>query len=75
MTTSFLETAIELEAQAPGAYIEGPQEDFGDSANPLWSLYGKLAEKHDKDNWELLTDGLDDLLIFVRSLSSTLPQL
>jgi hypothetical protein len=47
--------------------------DFNESANPLWSLYGKMAKEDDKDTLEDMTSGMEGLLLFVRSLSSTLP--
>ena len=41
------------------------REDFDDSANGLWSLYGKEAESHDKARIETLKDDMDGVLIFV----------
>jgi len=45
---------------------------FSDSANPLWSLYGRISKEYDTANLNDLTSGMDGLLVFVRSLSSTL---
>ena len=42
--------------------------DFNESANPLWSLYGKMAKEDDKDTLEDMTSGMEGLLLFVRSL-------
>ena len=50
-------------------------KDFDENANPLWSLYGKKAKEDDKATLEDITSGMDSLLIFVRSLSSSLPPL
>ena len=50
-------------------------EDFDEHANPLWSLYGEKAKEDDKATLEDITSGMDGLLLFVRSLSSTLPPL
>lgn len=41
------------------------RQDFDDSANKLWSLYGKEAESHDKARIETLKDDMDSVLIFV----------
>ena len=46
--------------------------DFDEHANPLWSLYGEKAKEDDKATLEDITSGMDGLLLFVRSLSSTL---
>ena len=46
--------------------------DFDVGANPLWSLYGEMAKEYDTANLDDITSGMDGLLIFVRSLSSTL---
>ena len=42
--------------------------DFNESANPLWSHYGKMAKEDDKDTLEDMTSGMEGLLLFVRSL-------
>ena len=64
----------QIKAQMPGA-VPDIDADFDESMNPLWSLYGKMAKDDDKETLEDTTSGMDGLLIFVRSLSSTLPQL
>ena len=46
-------------------------DDFGDSANSLWSLYAKEAESHDKAAVGSVKKHMDGALIFVRSYSST----
>jgi hypothetical protein len=46
--------------------------DFDDSANALWSLYGKEAKGHDKATIKTLKDDMDGLLIFVCSHISNL---
>ena len=51
------------------------EPDFDEHANPLWSLYGEKAKEDDKVTLEDITSGMDGLLLFVRSLSSTLPPL
>jgi len=63
---------IELEGHMHGGGID---QDFNDSANPLWSLYGKKAKEYDKASLDDITSGMEGLLLFVRSLSSTLPSL
>jgi len=40
-------------------------QDFDDSANELWSLYGKQTESHDKARIKTLKDDMDGVLIFV----------
>jgi hypothetical protein len=40
--------------------------DFDDSANALWSLYGKEAKNHDEAEIKTLKDDMDGVLIFVR---------
>ena len=39
--------------------------DFDDSANDLWSLYGKEAVIHDQARIKTLKDDMDGILIFV----------
>lgn len=46
--------------------------DFGDSANPLWSLYGKEAKRHDETAVQTIKDDMDGVLIFVRSIYPSL---
>jgi hypothetical protein len=40
-------------------------QDFDDSANDLWSLYGKEAKSHDEARIDTLKDDMDGVLIFV----------
>jgi len=46
-------------------------EDFDDSANALWSLYGKEAKGHDEATIQTIKDEMDGVLIFVRSYAFT----
>ena len=39
--------------------------DFDDSANDLWSLYGKEAKSHDEARIKTLKDDMDGILIYV----------
>ena len=41
-------------------------QDFDDSANDLWSLYGKEAESHDQARIKTLKDDMDGILTYVR---------
>jgi Family of unknown function (DUF6535) len=41
------------------------RQDFDDSADDLWSVYGKEAKSHDDDRIEALKDDMDGVLIFV----------
>jgi hypothetical protein len=43
--------------------------DFDDSANALWTLYGKEAKSHDEACIQTLKDDMDGALIFVRLYS------
>jgi hypothetical protein len=43
-------------------------QDFDDSANALWSLYGKEAKGRDEAQIQTLKDDMDGVLIFVRIL-------
>ena len=45
--------------------------DFGDSANDLWSLYVKEAERHDEATSKTVKENMDGALIFVGLYSST----
>ena len=48
--------------------FEEPHErvqDFGDSANDLWSLFGKQAKIHDESWAKALKEDMDGVLIFV----------
>jgi hypothetical protein len=40
--------------------------DFDDSANALWTLYGKEAKSNDEAGVQTLKDDMDGVLIFVR---------
>jgi len=64
---------LPVEPQMPGAHMI--DQDFNDSANPLWSLYGKVVKEYDKATLDDITSGMDGLLIFVRSISPALPLL
>ena len=46
-------------------------EDFGDSANALWSLYVKEVKSHDEATVETIKDDMKGALIFVGSFTST----
>jgi len=50
-------------SHSPEASSEEPT-DFGDSANALWSLYGKKAKAHDEARMQTLNDDMDRFLIF-----------
>ena len=41
------------------------RQDFDDSANELWSLYGKEAKIHDKEWIKALKEDMGGVLIFV----------
>jgi hypothetical protein len=41
-------------------------EDFDDSANALWLLYGKEAKGYDEATIQSIKDDMDGVLIFVR---------
>jgi hypothetical protein len=55
---------------AGNAYQDTPEErmigDFDDSANALWSLYGKEAKSHDEARIQTLKEDMEGVLIFVR---------
>src|SRR5712692_1211461 len=42
-----------------------PAQDFDDSADELWSLYGKEAKSHDEEWVKVLKEDMDVILIFV----------
>ena len=46
--------------------------DFGSSANPLWSLYGEEAKRHDETTVNTIKDDMNGVLIFVRSIYPSL---
>ncbi|KAI0267358.1 hypothetical protein BC834DRAFT_968872 [Gloeopeniophorella convolvens] len=46
--------------------------DYGDSANALWSLYGKDAENHDKALIETWRSDMESIIIFAGLYSATL---
>jgi hypothetical protein len=41
------------------------REDFDDSANDLWALYGKEAKSHDQARINTLKEDMDGVLLFV----------
>jgi hypothetical protein len=43
--------------------------DFDDSANALWTLYGKEAKSYDEARIHSLKKDMDGVLIFVRPCS------
>ncbi|KAH9998777.1 hypothetical protein BJV77DRAFT_712173 [Russula vinacea] len=47
-------------------------QDFDDSANDLWSLYGKEAESHDQARIKTLKDDMDGILTYAGLLSGVL---
>jgi hypothetical protein len=55
---------------AGNVYQDTPEErmigDFDDSANALWSLYGKEAKSHDEARIQTLKEDMEGVLIFVR---------
>ena len=54
----------------PDRPIHSSQEghgDFNDNANRLWSLYAEKARDHDDTKIEMLTEGMNGVLLFVRS--------
>ena len=71
LTTNFMDPDIELQRRINKEIDKG----FNESANPLWSLYGKMAKEDDKATLEDITSGMEGLLLFVRFLFSTLPLL
>ncbi|KAI9462668.1 hypothetical protein F5148DRAFT_212707 [Russula earlei] len=50
----------------------GERNDFDDSANDLWSLYGREARSHDEARIHTLKDDMDGVLIFAGLFSSVL---
>ncbi len=48
------------------------RQDFDDSADDLWSLYGKQAKCHDEAWAKALKEDMDGVLIFVRACFSCL---
>ena len=74
LIANLMDPDIELAAQIPreDGYIV---QDYNDSANPLWSLYGKIAKEDDKAALDDVTDDMNSLLLFMRLLSFTLPAL
>lgn len=59
-----------------GSHQEPPEVrmigDFDDSANALWTLYGKEAKSHDEARIQTLKDDMDGVLIFAGLFSATL---
>ena len=72
LITNFMDSIFVPSPRRPVTDID---QDFNDNANPLWSLYGKEAQEFDKVTLENITSDMEGLLLFVRSLSSTLPLL
>jgi hypothetical protein len=52
----------------PGRKERHPMSDFDESANDLWTLYRKEARRNDESQLQSLTDDMNGVLIFVRSL-------
>ena len=52
---------------AQGSQVTPIVGDFEDSANALWSLYGKEAKGHDGATVQILMDDMGSVLTFVRS--------
>lgn len=54
---------------AGNAHQDTPEQpmigDFDDSANALWSLYGKEAKSHDEARIQTLKEDMEGVLIFV----------
>ncbi|KAH9170104.1 hypothetical protein EDB89DRAFT_1356358 [Lactarius sanguifluus] len=46
--------------------------DFGDGANALWSLYGKVAQTHDKAQFQGLANDMDGVLLFAGLFAAVL---
>ncbi|KAH9996397.1 hypothetical protein BJV74DRAFT_883684 [Russula compacta] len=46
--------------------------DFDDSANALWTLYGKEAKRYDESQIQTLKDDMDGVLIFAGLFSASL---
>ncbi|KAF8474331.1 hypothetical protein DFH94DRAFT_635772, partial [Russula ochroleuca] len=51
---------------------ESHDQDFDDSANELWSLYGKEAKSQDEARIKTLKDDMDGVLIYAGLLSGVL---
>ena len=54
-------------SRSPGEELHEQHQnsDFDDSANDLWSLYGKKAKSHDQARIKTLKDDMNGILIFV----------
>ncbi|KAI0269890.1 hypothetical protein BC834DRAFT_1014428 [Gloeopeniophorella convolvens] len=64
---------VELQRSRPiRSRIDPRMEDYGDSANALWSLYGKEAENHDKALIETWKSDMEAIIIFAGLYSATL---
>ena len=48
------------------SHAEPPQPDFGDGANPLWSLFFKQAKIQDEAQFHNLMETMNGGLVFVR---------
>ena len=49
----------------PNQSSHDQHHDFDDSANDLWSLYGKEAKSQDEAKIKALKDDMDGILIYV----------
>ncbi|KAI0261939.1 hypothetical protein BC834DRAFT_893369 [Gloeopeniophorella convolvens] len=66
---------IEMEDRHSGpseATEDRKPEDYGESANALWTLYGKEAENHDKALIETWRSDMEAIIIFAGLYSATL---
>ena len=68
-----IEVLIE-EIARPGGAAAHPRQDFDDSADELWSLYGKEAKNHDEEWIKVLKEDMDVIFIFVCASLSCLAQ-
>ena len=57
---------------AQESQVTSTANDFEESANALWSLYGKEARSHDEATVQILMDSMGSVLTFVRSSISSL---
>jgi hypothetical protein len=56
----------------PPAEHPKDHKDFGDGANPLWSLFSKQAKTQDEARFQSLVGDMDGVLLFVRVSPRTL---
>ena len=54
------------ENQSHSSHAESPRPDFGDGANPLWSLFFKQAKTQDEAEFHSLMETMNGGLVFVR---------